>query len=203
MQIRAWQTLLFWLATLVKARQSPFVGRVEMKFYIRLLVIMIAIVAVLWLLQEFGPELSPQGGPTPSATSSPPEAAAPGATSAGAGQASASLPPANPPAPSSSSPSQQPVAYAPPVAATPEDAAIAKFRQMAQQAGVELVGFQRDGDWFVVTIRTPERNRLFDFLDVAQRFGLKNVDVKRGPQMREYMGPGGRLYFEATHRMRF
>jgi hypothetical protein len=74
---------------------------------------------------------------------------------------------------------------------------------MAQQAGVELVGFQRDGDWFVVTIRTPERSRLFDFLDVAQRFGLKNVDVKRGAQLREYMGPGGRLYFEATHRMRF
>ncbi len=86
---------------------------------------------------------------------------------------------------------------------TPPDTAVEKFREMARQAQVDLVGYRRDGDWFVVTIRSTDRTKLLNFLDVAQRFGLKNIDVKVGPQYREFMGPQGRLIYEATHRMKF
>lgn len=176
-----------------------------MKFYVRLIIIVIVIIGGLWLVREYGPSSLQQSSSSPAAGSSPaPQgslATIPSAGGAAAqGSAAVSPPPSagtvrgvpqvGPPAPAR-------------VMVTPEDPAIQKFREMARAANVELVGYRRDGDWFVVTVRSPDRARLFDFLDVAQRFGLRSLDTKTGPQYREYMGPGGRLYHEATHRMKF
>jgi hypothetical protein len=161
-----------------------------MKFYLRLAIIVLVVAIGISLLQQYGGESKPGGS---SGASSGGSASTP-AASAGAGATQAT------PSPSAAAPAAVPTA-APMV--TPEDTAVERFRQMARDAGVELVGYKRDEGWFVITIRTTDRARLFNFLDVAQRYGLRSIDVKAGPQMREYMGPGGRLIYEATHRMKF
>jgi hypothetical protein len=154
-----------------------------MNFYVRLVLIVAAIVIGLWLLKEYGSQVSgPAGTPAVSASPSVPVVQTPSA-------------PAVPAAPT-------PQVLAQPVT-TPEDPAIDKVREMAQAARVELAGFSRDGGWLVITIRSTDRNALLNFLDVVQRYGLRNIDVKSGPQYREYMGPGGRIVYEATHRMQF
>lgn len=176
-----------------------------MKFYVRLIIIVIAIIGGLWLVREYGPSSPQQSSSSASAVSSPtPQGSLATEPSAGrsAGQGRTVLPPPT----NAGALGGGPQGGAPtpaPVMVTPEDPAIQKFREMARAANVELVGYRRDGDWFVVTVRSPDRGRLFEFLDVAQRFGLRSLDTKTGPQYREYMGPGGRLYHEATHRMKF
>ncbi|MCX7625474.1 MAG: hypothetical protein N2Z21_04610 [Candidatus Sumerlaeaceae bacterium] len=176
-----------------------------MKFYVRLVVVVSAVIAALWLLREYGPSPAQQrAGPGDVSQSPASQTAAPTATSPAdvrAGQTNVVSSPSLGGAPAAAMPQRGSAAA--PVMVTPEDTAIQKFREMARAANVELVGYRRDGDWFVVTVRSPDRSRLFDFLDVAQRFGLRSLDTRTGPQYREYMGPGGRLYHEATHRMKF
>jgi len=161
-----------------------------MNFYVRLVVIVVAIVVGLWLLKEYGSQGSgPPATPAVSASASAPAVATPSAAAAPTQVAPAAVVPT-------------PQVLAQPVT-TPEDPAIDKVREMAQAAHVELAGFSRDGSWLVITIRSTDRNALLNFLDVVQRYGLRNIDVRTGPQYREYMGPGGRIVYEATHRMRF
>lgn len=159
-------------------------------FYRDMAIAVAAVAAALFLLNRYQPE-----PPSPQAPHSSPPPSIP----AGGPAASSTLPAAPPLAPSP----HPTVAQSAASGSELEDPALGRFREMARSAGVELAAYRRDGDWFVVTIRSTDRARLMGFLDVAQRYGLKNIDVKAGPQYREFMGPQGRLVHEATHRMKF
>jgi len=155
-----------------------------MKFYGKLIIIIVGVIVGLWFLRTYQEsQPSPSASPQPSAMQ---REALPSSSSPAAPSAQGTFAPTPPPP-----------------LMTPEDTARQRFVEMARTAGVELVDYRRDGDWFVVTIRSTDRNRLFDFLDVAQRNGLRSLDVKAGPNYQEFMGRDGRLVFQATHRMKF
>jgi hypothetical protein len=131
------------------------------RFYVKL-VIAIAIIALVFLWLQLESEKSP----TPAATSTPAAAGSP-------------TPPVNVPAQGVSG---TPVPYVP--AATPyvaprptPDPYRGLVMGIAQQARVQVTSYSERDGWVVVTVRARERNGLNDFLDAAQRQGLKDIDM--------------------------
>ena len=75
------------------------------------------------------------------------------------------------------------------------------FLQAIQRGGYGVSGSQfRDG-WWYITVSGRDRNHLNDFLDLAQRSGLKDVDVNYQKYGQAVVG--GRTVFQNTYKMKF
>ncbi len=106
--------------------------------------------------------------------------------------------PASTPAPTPL-PAQSAAAPPPPVQVA---APAARIQALAAQARLSVAGVRQQNDWTVVTVRGYDRNDLNNFLDVAQRAGLRDIDVNQNAY-RQFMAPGGRVVYEGVYRLRF
>jgi hypothetical protein len=144
-----------------------------MKFYMKLAAGIGLLILAIWLLQEYG------GG---SSTPAPVTTAA--TTPAPAPQ------PVETPAPT----------VAPPA---PTRATLPPFiQQSANGAHVKLVNAVQTNGWWLITVQGRERNALNEFLDVAQRQGLRDLDVNYPNSYREFM-QGTEQAVQGTYKMRF
>jgi hypothetical protein len=94
-----------------------------------------------------------------------------------------------------------PVAQASPAPPAPAPAVPAGLSQAASQRGYSITGVQSKDGWLYITVVGRDRNHLNDFLDVAQRSGLKAID-ENYQQYRQFVA-NGRSMAQNTYKMRF
>jgi hypothetical protein len=90
-------------------------------------------------------------------------------------------------------------AAAAPLASGP--AVPSSLSQAAKQNGYSITGVQSKDGWTYVTVVGRDRNHLNDFLDVAQRSGLKGLD-ENYQQYQQFVS-NGRTMAQNTYKMRF
>jgi hypothetical protein len=143
-----------------------------MRFYGKVIGGVVLIIVALLLLQHFG-EQKPSDSPPAPVSEAVATPALPAPT--------ASPVPANPAPSGPSLPSA--------------------LTQNAQRQGFRIGGSRLQDDWWYVTVIGRDRNHLNDFLDVAQRSGLKNID--HNYQAYKQFIAEGRVMFQNTYKMRF
>ena len=144
-----------------------------MKFFVRLAIMIAVIFAILWFLnQTVQDKRSAAARPAPSATPAP-------------------------------SPTPLPAGITPGVIMTPYiPAATSHARQIAQQAGVQLMGVREANGWSLITVQADDRNKLSDFLDKLQRSGMRDLDPAY-QQYQQFTTRDGRMVYQNTYRVRF
>jgi hypothetical protein len=143
-----------------------------MKFYLKIGAGVGLLILVLWLLQEFGESDEAPAPPVASAASTPVLTPQPTFT----------------PVPT-------------PIPAPTRPTIPAFINQAAAGANVRLVGAVPSNDWWMITVQGRDRNALNDFLDAAQRAGLRDVDVNY-QAYKEFLVNGTQVS-QNTYKMRF
>ena len=142
-----------------------------MKFYLRIAAAIVILAVIIWLLQEFGQRESPPAAPSVASATPTPAPAAP-----------------------TPAPTPVPVVQRP---ATVPD----YIPRAANGAHVKLTGTQLVNDWWYITVVGRDRNALNDFLDMAMKFGLRDVDVNY-QAYKEFI-TRGEQHAQNTYKMRF
>lgn len=157
-----------------------------MRFYGGLLAAIAAVILVLFLLK--GAESSSPSSGSSSAASATPAAQV----------AEVSVTPE--PAPVQA---VQATPYAAPVSTPAEPAGRSALAAALQQQGGVITGYAPDNGWVLVTVQGHDRNVLNDFLDIATRAGMRDIDVNYPQRLQEFTDRQGRMVYQNTYRIRF
>lgn len=142
-----------------------------MKFYLRVAAVLVAVAVLIWLLQEFGQSSAPSTAPAAVAAAVTP------------------------------APTATPVTAAPVQVVQTRPTVPAFIPQAAAGAHVQISGTQQNGDWWYITVVGRDRNQLSDFLDMAMKMGLRDVDVNY-QAYKEFLVRGEQRA-QNTYKMRF